>query len=99
MKYSRDSSKLQQFALIEKKLLVYFILNKEKRKQENQNGKLTDSFHLTVEIRQEVRIWPWLWPCYDSDYTVPEAPLKLSHVYCNLIIYVLHTNRQPLYDD
>ena len=32
MKYSRDSSKLQQFALIEKTLLVYLILNKEEKK-------------------------------------------------------------------
>ena len=32
-------------------------------------------------------------------YRTSEAPVKLSHVYYNLTIYVLHTNLKPLYDD
>ena len=36
---------------------------------------------------------------WGSFVTHSEAPLKLLHVYYNLTIYVLHTNRRPLYND
>ena len=41
------SSKTQQCPLIER---CYLVLNKEKRKQGNKKGKLTESLHLTVKI-------------------------------------------------